>query len=341
MKAARPITSIKDTTALKKLAIRINAEHKVAQERLNSGLKHAIAAGQLLLEAKKQLTHGEWLPWLEKHCEVRERTAQAYMRVARGFASMDSDKSATVADLSFRDALNMLSVTGSAAASMPPESFDRVSKLAGDVGLRHALSNVRRADMLSKYTLETPRALLPSPTGRKMRVARNPTKRQWMLAVGPDVSREKLMQREQLAREDESVRALQQEQDELKARADELEAEAKRLRADAEAVGREINAAIKEIVGPVSPFTETFDFQCDETIDAELAALPQEQRVDRLLAARGSPDGELVEIERGYWGDMNLKSHQSIEPGPGEWTRIGSPEWLDEMFPDWNAEVAQ
>ena len=85
---------------------------------------------------------------------------------------------------------------------------------------------------------------------------------------------------------------------------------------------------------PCFALTETYDFQCDETIDAELAALPQEQLVDRLLAARGSDTGTLVEIKPGYWGEyIKLAGHQPLQPSPGAWTSLGSPEWLAELFP--------
>jgi hypothetical protein len=79
----------------------------------------------------------------------------------------------------------------------------------------------------------------------------------------------------------------------------------------------------------------------DEPADAEIAALTDNQRVDRLLAARGCTDGDLVEINRGYWGDMNLSwGTQPIQPGPGAWTKVGSPEWLADLFPGWNEGAA-
>jgi hypothetical protein len=51
----------------------------------------------LLLEAKEQLEHGEWLPWLETYFGKSVRTAQNYMDAAR-FAI----KYATVAHLMLR-----------------------------------------------------------------------------------------------------------------------------------------------------------------------------------------------------------------------------------------------
>jgi hypothetical protein len=203
-------------------------------------------------------------------------------------------------------------------------------------GTKWRIASVRVEDMRSRFTLETPSAMLPSPSGRKMRVARNAAERKWMLAIGPDISRERLMQREQIVREDDPVRTLQQRHDRLLERAAELEAEAKYFRKEAEIAGRQIKDVIREGIGPVAPFTETYDFQCDEATAAQLAAMPQSELVNRLVAARGSASGALVEVHRGYWGDMTFMASGQIEPGPGAWTGVGSPEWLAELFPNWN-----
>jgi hypothetical protein len=79
--------------SLADLAARIRAEHEAAGRALRDGLRHAIAAGALLIEAKQQIgKHGAWLPWLAENCSVPERTAQAYMRVARSFGKLDESK---------------------------------------------------------------------------------------------------------------------------------------------------------------------------------------------------------------------------------------------------------
>jgi hypothetical protein len=62
------------------LASRINAEHTAVASSLRQGLRHAMAAGELLIEAKALVKHGRWLPWLREHCEISDRTAQLYMR---------------------------------------------------------------------------------------------------------------------------------------------------------------------------------------------------------------------------------------------------------------------
>jgi hypothetical protein len=76
---------------LSTLADEINYEHAHALECAVSAVRRARRAGELLLQAKEQCEHGEWLPWLKANCpRVSERTAQAYMRVARKCLGDDS-----------------------------------------------------------------------------------------------------------------------------------------------------------------------------------------------------------------------------------------------------------
>jgi hypothetical protein len=93
--ARGPVTEIGASNSLTDLAARVRIEHEAASAALRDGLKHAIAAGKLLIEAKAQIDHGQWLPWLVEHCLVSERSAQSYMRVARELGKLEESKSAT------------------------------------------------------------------------------------------------------------------------------------------------------------------------------------------------------------------------------------------------------
>lgn len=96
-------TSENDLSAL---ASKVNAEHRACSEAIRRSLAHALTAGELLIEAKAQLPHGEWLPWLGGNTEIPERTARLYMRVARHRGELE--KTATVADLTLRGAVALL-----------------------------------------------------------------------------------------------------------------------------------------------------------------------------------------------------------------------------------------
>lgn len=94
--------------ALAALAAEINAEHDAAENHARKAIEHARAAGDKLLLAKAGVAHGQWLPWLSANCpRLAERTAQAYMKLARNWATLER-KSATVADLTINDALKLL-----------------------------------------------------------------------------------------------------------------------------------------------------------------------------------------------------------------------------------------
>lgn len=95
------------SVALSELAERINAEHKAAEAAARSALGHALAAGKLLMEAKAAVNHGEWSAWLADHFEGSERTARAYMRLAKHWRTINAKRQST-ADLSIHDALQLL-----------------------------------------------------------------------------------------------------------------------------------------------------------------------------------------------------------------------------------------
>src|SRR5262249_24117701 len=103
-------------TSLSKLARQINAAHEKAEGSLRSCLQHAKEAGDLLLEAKQQVEHGHWLPWLRDNCTMPARTAQAYMRVSKLWPELEA-KCASLAHLSFEGAVKFLA----APKSEPPE----------------------------------------------------------------------------------------------------------------------------------------------------------------------------------------------------------------------------
>jgi hypothetical protein len=105
------MSALQATTApaeLATLAAAINQEHRLCEGALRAGLAHAVRAGELLMQAKALCAHGAWLPWLAANFEGSERTAQAYMRVAREAPALADGNPQRVADLSFRGALAAL-----------------------------------------------------------------------------------------------------------------------------------------------------------------------------------------------------------------------------------------
>lgn len=76
----------------------------------------AIEIGRRLVEAKELLSHGEWLPWLERETEFSERSAQRYMRIFEEYGAAQlglfgpETNATTLSDLPISKALALLSV---------------------------------------------------------------------------------------------------------------------------------------------------------------------------------------------------------------------------------------
>jgi hypothetical protein len=124
------------------LAGRIRAEHEQVGRALTSALDHALRAGDLLIEAKAQLGHGQWLPWLAEHCRFAERTAQAYMRLARNREQL---KAQSVADLGVGEALALLAAPRPRTFAhhiMPRMAVEEFARLKDSIARHGVLTSV-------------------------------------------------------------------------------------------------------------------------------------------------------------------------------------------------------
>jgi hypothetical protein len=285
------------SNSLVDLAARIKAEHEATSSNLKRGLSHAIAAGQLLIKAKEQLKHGKWLPWLSECCQVPERTAQAYMRVAKSFGNLgDSANTQRVADLSFRDSLRSLAMAGSVAKGLQPEKIDRVlqrREADPSENWQRSIAVVRREDRATEAHQSMQRSAHQSVLKGKYRVAHNPPSREWFIAVLPDMTEAELREKQKSALKTATASSLQQKYDELSAQAASLEADAEKLeikarkiQKQANAVRQDINNEVGKIIGPVSIATRLYRVACNEATDAEIAALDTKRRAQYLLGSK-------------------------------------------------------
>jgi hypothetical protein len=96
-------TDIAASNSLADLGGRINEAHCLAMRHAGEAVAHAIACGQMLLEAKAKVPHGQWLPWLRNNITFGERSAQGYMRIAQRLPNPQR-----VADLPLRRVLGEL-----------------------------------------------------------------------------------------------------------------------------------------------------------------------------------------------------------------------------------------
>ncbi|MGR9158570.1 DUF3102 domain-containing protein [Rhizobium leguminosarum] len=96
-----------ESNRLPVLAASIKTEHDECLAAMRQSLIHALAAGDMLVEAKSLVEHGQWLRWLADNCAMPKRTAQLYMRLAKHRELIES-KSADVALLTIQAAVELV-----------------------------------------------------------------------------------------------------------------------------------------------------------------------------------------------------------------------------------------
>lgn len=175
--------------ALQDLAARINREHQAAEKCAASAVDHARACGSLLLEAKRQVARGEWLPWLEANVTVTVRMAQNYMRLSAELAKMSHENAKRVAHLPIRDALRSIAGDAALLARVEPEQREKVyAAVECGANAFHAIANAKeqvRKEILQRQAPK-PAVLTTISTARTISLTRckDPTK--WMVEIGPN-----------------------------------------------------------------------------------------------------------------------------------------------------------
>ena len=158
------------------LAQHIEHEHQAAHQAARTALEHALECGRLLIQAKGDVGHGGWLPWVEANLSFGQRQASNYMRLARDFPQLDPEIGNAVADLSLRDALGELAARTRALKGLPVGQVADVLVEAERERLRDSLTravNHERlaargaADDLSDWvSIQLPVDRLPPPDAR-------------------------------------------------------------------------------------------------------------------------------------------------------------------------------
>lgn len=103
--------------------------------------------GRRLNEAKSQLNHGEWLPWLREKVDISERSAQDFMRLAREYS-----KAAEFADLGASKALALLALSPSERSEFLAEkhTVSGQEKTASEMTIKELKEAIRERDEARK-----------------------------------------------------------------------------------------------------------------------------------------------------------------------------------------------
>jgi hypothetical protein len=308
------------------LARRINAEHDQVRNFAKAGLQRAIEAGRLLIEAKALVGHGNWLPWLQANCTVTARSAQTYMLVARQFTELDAAKCATVAHLSFRDALNQLSKAAIAVSAAGPEILEEATDLVEQgqsSTLLMASTQIHRRKK-DEEVRAVPPTLLPclhdDDDERRLQVLHNAETRQWAVMYGPNTAGVRLEENLAAMRERTSWRG-KTDIDRMKAEVARLDAEAAALKRRIEDGGNGLVQALKDALeeehGEALAYTTIIMFAASEEAEAQLVTRLSKHDVADALLFREF-DG--VSLYRINWkGDVGLMSFSDNGPGKMDW----------------------
>jgi hypothetical protein len=90
------------------LVERIREAHFDAEHGLQTAMRRAWDAGNLLLQAKEECKHGEWEDWIKANLPFKVRTAQFYMQIARKWDGKIDPKAQWIALLPLASALKLL-----------------------------------------------------------------------------------------------------------------------------------------------------------------------------------------------------------------------------------------
>jgi N6-adenosine-specific RNA methylase IME4 len=147
--------------SLAEIAARIKLAHQAVIVSLKCGVEYAIPAGELLIEAKKHIPHGQWLLWLSEHCGgVTPRSAQGYMKLARNRDKLETNTQA-LAHLTIEGALRSLAAPSLVIASLETEEARNaaVEAIENGADIRKAVRAAKKLDYNARIQTTKPKTL--------------------------------------------------------------------------------------------------------------------------------------------------------------------------------------
>jgi hypothetical protein len=60
----------------------VNDAHRLARANAETAVEHAVRCGKLLQKIKRELPHGSFQAWIEKHCDFTDKQARRYIKAS-------------------------------------------------------------------------------------------------------------------------------------------------------------------------------------------------------------------------------------------------------------------
>lgn len=161
-----------------------------------------IEIGKRLLEAKSQLSHGEWLPWLREKVDISERRAQDFMRIAREYS-----KSAEIADLGASKALALLALPESERMEFASETHlvNGVEKSVSEMTAKELKTAIEERDK-ARREAEEQKAAAEAAEASRAKMEQDMRQLKGLLDAARDNEREKAGALEAAERELQELR---------------------------------------------------------------------------------------------------------------------------------------
>lgn len=234
--------------------------------------------GKRLNEAKRQLSHGEWLPWLREKVDISERSAQDLMRLAREYS-----KSAEIADLGASKALALLGLPASERERFAAEkhTVDGVEKSVSEMTAKELKQAIRERDEAVKAA-QAAKADAAAAEEARAKMAED------MAVVNASLEDA----RQERERADDQVRQLEAELAELKARPVEVAVETV---VDQEAVEK-ARAEIREEMKEKLKVARSQRREAEDALAAVQAQLDRLQKEEKRVALSADKDLAMFEV---------------------------------------------
>ena len=260
------------------------------------GGQAVLEIGKRLIEAKAQLKHGEWLPWLSEKVEFSEASAQRFMQLAREY-----ENPALVRDLGASKALVLLALPASERENFAQEkhvvngeekSVSEMSKRELEEAIRQRKIAELKAEETARELERELRALRDKPVDVAVQTV-DASAEQIAAAVKEAEKAAKAKRDAAVAKKAEELKAAEAQRDEARKAVENAEAGRKAAEEQAAALRAELEKARKSAAAMDNKALAEFGVlfrQAQETVNrlTELAGELDEENRPKVYRALGA-----------------------------------------------------